>query len=94
MSTDDYPPVKEYLIELCDACIAGEGRECHTPGCALWLHRVDIPIERELLLDPIQYRWSFFNDEELKCIDCDQVASTGRGYELASEARAELERRK
>ena len=45
----DYPPVHSYVIELCDACIAGEGEECHTPGCALWLHSVSLPIHREIL---------------------------------------------
>jgi hypothetical protein len=33
-------------VLLCDACMAGEGGECHTPGCALWLNRApDIPVE-------------------------------------------------
>jgi hypothetical protein len=22
---------------LCDPCLDGEGGECHTPGCMLWL---------------------------------------------------------
>lgn len=35
---------------LCEACIDGEGEECHTPGCALWLHSVDLPIHREVLV--------------------------------------------
>jgi hypothetical protein len=47
--------VKEYAISLCQACIDGKGRECHTPGCALFLHSVDIPIHREVLteIEPI-----------------------------------------
>jgi hypothetical protein len=30
------PKTDWYVISLCDACVAGEGGECHTPGCALW----------------------------------------------------------
>jgi len=36
-------------IWVCSPCIDGEGQECHTPGCALFLHRVDLPIHRELI---------------------------------------------
>lgn len=43
--------VKPYVIHLCEACIDGIGEECHTPGCALWLHAVDLPIHRELLTE-------------------------------------------
>jgi hypothetical protein len=43
--------VQTVVVSICDACIDGEGQECHTPGCALFLHSVDLPIHRELLLD-------------------------------------------
>ena len=43
--------VKEYVISLCQACIDGIGEECHTPGCALWLHHVDLGIHREQLTE-------------------------------------------
>ena len=33
---------------ICDACLAGEGEECHTPGCILWLHRVDLAFDPHL----------------------------------------------
>ena len=46
-----YPEVRCVVVRLCVACIKGEGQECHTPGCALFLHRVDIPIMEELLED-------------------------------------------
>lgn len=36
------------IITICEACLKGEGSECHTPGCALFLHAVDIPIGPEL----------------------------------------------
>lgn len=32
------PKVHMVQIRLCELCLNGEGRECHTPGCALWLH--------------------------------------------------------
>lgn len=41
--SDDYP-VRRVTLDLCDACIDGIGEECHTPGCDLYLHSVDIPI--------------------------------------------------
>jgi hypothetical protein len=32
-------------VLLCGRCMAGEGGECHTPGCALWLNRApDVPM--------------------------------------------------
>ncbi len=34
---------------ICEACIKGEGSECHTPGCVMFLHSVDLPIMPELL---------------------------------------------
>lgn len=30
--------VKKVEILLCESCLKGEGQECHTPGCALFLH--------------------------------------------------------
>lgn len=32
--------VEVHLVQiyLCDECLKGTGRECHTPGCALYLH--------------------------------------------------------
>ena len=36
--------LKRIIITICDACLLGIGSECHTPGCALFLHKVDLPI--------------------------------------------------
>lgn len=42
---DEDLPVHWYAILLCEPCIEGAGGECHSPGCALWMHRApDIPI--------------------------------------------------
>lgn len=36
-------------LRLCEACLLGIGSECHTPGCALWLHDPPgMPIHPEL----------------------------------------------
>jgi hypothetical protein len=34
-------------MTICRPCLDGVGSECHTPGCALWMHRVDLPIRPE-----------------------------------------------
>lgn len=41
-SADDDPEVHLYAVYLCDLCVQGEGGECHTPGCALWINRAPI----------------------------------------------------
>lgn len=41
--SNDYP-VHRVRLDLCEPCIDGVGEECHTPGCDLYLHSVDIPI--------------------------------------------------
>lgn len=40
--------LKRVEITICEACLDGEGDECHTPGCALYLHSVDLPIAPEM----------------------------------------------
>jgi hypothetical protein len=32
-------PVRFVQLWLCDLCLDGEGGQCHTPGCALWINR-------------------------------------------------------
>lgn len=32
-------PVHLVQMHLCDLCLNGEGGQCHTPGCALWINR-------------------------------------------------------
>lgn len=41
------PNVPLIQIRICQACLDGRGEECHTPGCALFLHKVDLPIKRD-----------------------------------------------
>lgn len=45
--------VKTIEITICDLCLGGVGSECHTPECALFLHRVDLPIHPELYREVI-----------------------------------------
>jgi hypothetical protein len=40
--------LKRILIWICEACLDGIGEQCHTPGCALFLHSVDLPIDKRL----------------------------------------------
>ena len=49
-------PMKEYRIfrcnnlPICEACLRGEGDECHTPGCLLWLCRCpDLNIAQRII---------------------------------------------
>lgn len=53
--------VHQIQIWLCQACLDGVGSECHTPGCAMWMHSIDLPF------DPDSY-------EILKSVDEDDVA--------------------
>jgi hypothetical protein len=39
--------IKVVTMHVCEACLDGVGEECHTPGCAMWLHSVDLPFHPE-----------------------------------------------
>lgn len=42
---DPEVPVHLVLLHLCEPCLNGEGGQCHTPGCALWINRApDLPL--------------------------------------------------
>ena len=42
-------PLRTVTLTLCVPCLAGEGGECHSPGCALWMNRApDIPVTQHL----------------------------------------------
>jgi hypothetical protein len=44
--------VGEFLyFPLCTPCVDGIGEECHTPGCAAFMHAVDIPFARQQGID-------------------------------------------
>lgn len=43
--------LKKIKIIICEACLKGQGGECHTPGCALFLHKVDLPIHLYEVID-------------------------------------------
>lgn len=33
------PELQRVVLTMCSTCLDGEGGECHTPGCALWMNR-------------------------------------------------------
>lgn len=41
----EYPPLHRLDAEVCEACLNGEGQECHTPGCVFWM--CDPPDEQQ-----------------------------------------------
>jgi hypothetical protein len=42
-------PLRTVTLTLCVPCLAGEGGECHSPGCALWMSTApDVPITQHL----------------------------------------------
>jgi hypothetical protein len=30
-------PVRRVTLDICELCLAGDGGECHVPGCAFWM---------------------------------------------------------
>jgi hypothetical protein len=50
----DEPTLHRVVVTLCALCIDGEGGECHTPGCALWLNRApDLSIRDNPMVESI-----------------------------------------
>jgi hypothetical protein len=42
------PSLHKVTLTLCSLCLLGEGGQCHTPGCALWLKAApDLPLRLE-----------------------------------------------
>lgn len=42
---EDEPALRTVQVQVCEACIAREGAECHTPGCLFWMTSVaDLPV--------------------------------------------------
>lgn len=49
MKTIKEPKVITVQMRICESCLEGVGQECHTPGCALFLHNSPgLPIAREM----------------------------------------------
>lgn len=47
---NEYPKLFRITGWICEACLNGEGEQCHTPGCFLIRHRApDFPICRDVL---------------------------------------------
>lgn len=44
------PTLHQVTTTICSLCLDGEGGECHTPGCILWLNRApDLPLRESIL---------------------------------------------
>lgn len=37
--------LKDIRITICEACLDGIGECCWTPGCAMWMHEVDLAFD-------------------------------------------------
>lgn len=49
MAEPDEIPLQEVTLTLCQPCLDGEGGQCHSPGCALWMTRApDTPVTQHL----------------------------------------------
>lgn len=52
--------LRHVTLHICEGCIGGQGGQCHTPGCILWMHDVDaIPLNRDAI--------TFHPEVEPKC---------------------------
>ena len=63
--------IKRILLDICEACLKGEGEMCHTPGCALFLHSVDLPIDERLGV--VVGEW---DDTEIACTNTEDEEVT------------------
>lgn len=46
------PPITAVVLMLCDACLDGEGGECHHPSCAMWMNRApDLPLRDKVVCE-------------------------------------------
>jgi hypothetical protein len=39
------------VVIICDACLRGDGGECHTPGCVFWMSRAPDILIRDRIYD-------------------------------------------
>ena len=72
---DDTGPVRlrKVTIWLCEPCVNGEGGECHSPGCALWINRApDIPVLDAMSVDELRARGVLLRER-------DTMTETGTG---------------
>lgn len=54
--------IKKIAIDICEACLNGDGQECHTPECALFLHTVDLPIDPGLFT--VLHQWEITTEDD------------------------------
>ena len=57
----DYPEVVEINLSICVDCLEPTGNECHTPGCAFWMH--DVPTANTA--DALRWARTLMQDNEI-----------------------------
>ena len=51
------PELRVVVLTLCGPCLDGEGGECHTPGCAMWLNRApDLSLRERAEIEMASWR--------------------------------------
>ena len=69
--------LKRIEITICEGCLNGYGSECHTPGCALFLHKVDLAIDSNLyrIIEEFPQQRASLNavsyGVSIRCTECD-----------------------
>jgi hypothetical protein len=58
--------IKHIAIRICKTCLDGVGEVCRTPGCALYLHSVDLPIDENLYIILDEYELEEERQDECK----------------------------
>jgi hypothetical protein len=56
--------IRKIVIDICEPCLSGRGEMCDTPGCALFLHSVDIPIAPEVYQVVHRYEVDLDGDDQ------------------------------
>lgn len=78
--------IKQVVINICEDCLEGKGDECHTPGCAMFMHTVDLAIHPDMYevvenlekVENLENR--LFELGEMKNAPCFVCGYNGPGY--------------
>lgn len=59
--------VKLVTIAICEGCLEGIGEECHTPGCAFFLHDVSTGMAIDPAMYEVKNEWN--SEKQIKALD-------------------------
>lgn len=92
-SDPDGDELREVKITLCERCLSGEGGECHTPGCAMWLNRApDLPLHDKV--EPANdVDYERLNDASRFLYDAAMTYGRTRGAEDVTRSLCDAQRR-